>query len=300
MKTYFKKPGFEFIFAFALVLILGLPPILLAQIKTQKDVDIRIENGDTTINGKNLRDLTGADRESALNDINAITGRRDLMRDGNERRTFMFKRLDTTGGRMNRFEFKRREPGNGDGPMMSRRFKVQRDDTMAMIGPDKMGQRKKMAFSYRLDDGNGDDMRERAFNRMPMREMRKRERRNTQNFNFENTNNDGAVTRVNFHVSDISDDDLKRMPYIEGPKFEITDFNLVPQFSSGKVLLMFNLPSKAPSEVTLSDSEGKALWTEKGVSSTFSRSFALGLNGVYYLKVKQGKNIAIKKIMKEE
>jgi hypothetical protein len=289
MKTFFKKPGFEFIFAFALVMILGLPPILLAQIKTQKDVDIRIENGDTTINGKNLRDLTGIDRENALNDINAITGSH------NGRTRMLFKRIDT-----NRVEFRRREPGNGEGPMMSRRFKVQRDDTMAMIGPDKMGQRKKMTFSYRLDDGNTDDMRERAFNRMPMREMRKRERRNTQNFNFENTNNDGVVTRVNFHVSDISDDDLKRMPYIEGPKFEITDFNLVPQFSSGKVLLMFNLPSKAPAEVTLCDSEGKALWTEKIASTTFSKSFALGLNGVYYLKVKHGKNIAIKKIMKEE
>jgi hypothetical protein len=279
------------------MLILGLPPILLAQIKTQKDVDIRIENGDTTINGKNLRDLTGADRESALNDINAITGRPHIMRDGGERRTFMFKRLDTTGGRMNHFEFRRREPGNGEGPMMT-----WRKDTLGVKRPDRMGDGKRMTFSYRFNDNNPDemDMRERAFNRMPMREMRKRERRNSQNFNFENTNNDGVVTRVNFHVSDISDDDLKRMPYVEGPKFEITDFNLVPQFSSGKVLLMFNLPSKALAEVTLSDSQGKALWTEKSASSTFSKSFALGLNGVYYLKVKQGKNIAMKKIMKEE
>ena len=74
MKKLLKKPGFEFIFAFALMMILGLPPILLAQIKTQKDVDIRIANGDTIINGKNLKDLSGADRESALNDIHAITG----------------------------------------------------------------------------------------------------------------------------------------------------------------------------------------------------------------------------------
>lgn len=298
MKTPFKKPGFEFIFAFALVMILGLPPILLAQIKTQKDVDIRIENGDTTINGKNLRDLTDADRESALNDINAITGNRN----DHVRRNFFFKRIDTNKVGMNRFEFRHREPGNGEGPMMSRRFKVMRDDTMAMIGPDKMGQRKKMTFTYKLDDANPDDMnmRERAFDRMPMREMRKRDRRNTENFNFENTNKDGVVTRVNFHVSDISDDDLKRMPYVEGPKFEISDFNLVPQFSSGKVLLMFNMPSKTASEITLSDSQGKTLWTEKSVSSVFSKSFAMGLNGVYYLKVRQGKNIAIKKIMKEE
>lgn len=286
MRTLFKKPGFEFIFAFVLVLILGLPPILLAQIKTQKDVDILIENGDTTINGKNLRDLTGTDRESALNDINAITGNR------NERthRKFLFKR-DTGMVNFKRFDTR------PDGSMMT-----WRKDTLGTKRPDRMGDRKRMTFSYRFDDNNSDEMtmHERAFNRMPMREMRKRERRNSQNFNFENTNNDGVVTRVNFHVSDISDDDLKRMPYVEGPKFEITDFNLVPQFSSGKVLLMFNLPSKTPSEVTLSDSQGRALWSEKGASSIFSKTFALGLNGVYYLKVRQGKNIAIKKVIKEE
>ena len=159
-----------------------------------------------------------------------------------------------------------------------------------------------MTFSYRFNDENPDDMdmRERSFNRMPMREMRRHERRNTQNFDFENTNNDGAVTHVTFHVSDASDDDLKRMPYVEGPRSEINDLNLVPQFSSGKILLMFNLLSKGPSEVTLSDSEGKTLWTEKGTGSSFSKSFSLGLNGVYYLKVKQGKNIALKRIMKEE
>ncbi|MDO3643933.1 T9SS type A sorting domain-containing protein [Mucilaginibacter sp. L3T2-6] len=284
MKTHIQKPGFEFIFAFALVMILGLPPILLAQIKTQKDVDIRIENGDTTINGKNLRDLTGAERESALNDIKVITGNQN----DHMRHKFLFKRIDT--GMVDYKSFY----GRGEGPMMT-----WRKDTLGLKRPDKMGGRKRMTFSYRFDDERPDEMsmRERAFDRMP---MRKHGRRNTQNFDFENTNGDGVVTHVSFHVSDISDDDLKRMPYVEGPKFEITDFSIVPQFSSGKILLMFNLPSKAPFEVTLSDSQGKALWSEKAAKNTFSKSFPLGLNGIYYLKVKQGKNIAMKKIMKEE
>lgn len=298
MKKLLKKPGFEFIFAFALVMILGLPPILLAQIKTQKDVDIRIENGDTTINGKRLKDLSGTERESALNDINALTGTVKFNRENGERRNYFFKRIDT--GKMGRFEFRRR--ANGEGPMIDGRI-IAEDSLVVMNHRGRMGDgNKKMTFSYRFNDENPDnmDMRERSFNRMPMREIRRHERRNTQNFDFENTNNDGAVTHVTFHVSDASDDDLKRMPYVEGPKFDIKDLNLVPQFSSGKVLLMFNLLSKAPSEITLSDSEGKTLWTEKSASASFSKSFALGLNGVYYLKVKQGKNIALKKVMKEE
>lgn len=298
MKKLLKKPGFEFIFAFALLMILGLPPILLAQIKTQKDVDIRIENGDTTINGKHLKDLSGTERESALNDINALTGTVRFNRDNGERHNFFFKRIDT--GKMNRFEFRRR--GNDDSPMIDGR--IMADDSMVVMNRHERmnGGKKKMTFSYRFNDVNPDDMdmRERGFNRMPMHEMRRHGRRNTQNFDFEKINNDGAVTHVTFHVSDASDDDLKRMPYVEGPKTEINDLNLVPQFSSGKILLMFNLLSKGPSEVTFSDSEGKTLWTEKGTGSSFSKSFSLGLNGVYYLKVKQGKNIALKKIMKEE
>lgn len=300
MKNLLKKPGFEFIFSMALVAILALPPVLLAQNKTQKDMEIRIENGDTTVNGKNIKSLSAEDRQNALTDINNLRGNMDdkqLNGHGN----YFFKRIDTAGGKTMRMEFRKREMENGDGPMMSRHF---RKDTMTvMTRRGKMGDgNKKMFFSYQYDNENPDDVRpgERGFNRMPMREMRRHERRNTQNFDYENTNNDGVVTHLTFHVSEASDDDLKRMEYVEGPKFDIKDLNIAPQFSSGKILLTFNLATKAPAVVKLSDSEGKALWTEKTTTGAFSKSFALGLNGVYYLQVKQGKNIALKRIMKEE
>src|SRR6187402_1561386 len=150
MKKLLKKPGFEFIFSFALVMILGLPPILLAQIKTQKDVDIRIANGDTIINGKNLKDLSGFERQSALNDINAITGGKEYNPNGNERHNYFFKRIDTAGGKMGGFEMRRKGPGNGEGPMAGRRF----DDSLTIMT--RRGKRgegtKKMTFSYRFDD----------------------------------------------------------------------------------------------------------------------------------------------------
>jgi hypothetical protein len=271
MKKHLIKPGFEFIFSFSLVMILGLPPVLLAQIKTQKDIEIKIENGDTTINGKNIKELSAADKESALTDINNLNKNtlveKSFGQNNNKHRTFTFKRRDTLGG----------------------------DE----LRPGKMKKmNREMAFSYRRDDEPGDRMeiRERRFDR-PMGRF---ERKNSQNFEYVNTDNDGVSTHVSFHVSEASDDDLKRMPYVEGPKFEIKDLNLVPQFSSGKILLMFNLLSKAPAEVKLSDSEGKFLWSEKAINGTFSKSFALGLNGIYYLQIKQGKSIALKRIMKEE
>ena len=301
MKNLLKKPGFEFIFSMALVAILALPPVLIAQNKTQKDMEIRIENGDTTINGKNIKSLSAEDRQSALTDINNLRGNmNDRQLNSNGRGNYTFKR-DTAGGKTMRMEFRKREQGNGEGPMMGRRF---REDTLTvMTRRGKMGEgNKKMTFSYRFDDENPDEIRprERGINRMPMREMRRHERRNTQNFDYENTNNDGVVTHLTFHVSEASDDDLKRMEYVEGPKFDIKDLNIAPQFSSGKILLTFDLAGKALTVVKLCDSEGKTLWTDKTVSGSFTKSFALGLNGVYYLQVKQGKNIALKRIMKEE
>ena len=301
MKKLLKNPGFEFIFSAALVAILALPPVLLAQNKTQQDMDIRIENGDTTVNGKNIKSLSAEDRQNALTDINNLRGNMDERQFKGGGHNYFFKRVDTTGGKTMHMEFRRRERGDAGGPMMGRSF---RKDTMTvMTRHGKMGDgNKKMVFSYQFDNENPDDMRpgERGFNRMPMREIRRHERRNTQNFDYENTNNDGVVTHLTFHVSEASDDDLKRMEYVEGLKFDIKDLNIAPQFSSGKILLMFNLAAKTPAVVKLSDSEGKPLWTEKTVNGAFSKSFALGLNGVYYLQVKQGKNIALKRIMKEE
>jgi hypothetical protein len=124
--------------------------------------------------------------------------------------------------------------------------------------------------------------------------------RNSQNFDYVSTDEDGISTHVTFHVSEVSNDDLKRMPHVEGGRFEISDLNLVPEFSTGKTLLMFDLPAKTAAEVKLTDSEGKILWNEKTAGGHFSKTFVFGLNGVYYLQVKQGHNISVKKIMKEQ
>src|SRR5471030_32736 len=98
MKKFLSKPGFEFIFSLSLIVILGLPPVLLAQ--NQKDVEIKIENGDTTVNGKNIKTLSPADRQNALKDINHLNGQVSITvfkgGDG-DKHMYLFKRRDTLG-----------------------------------------------------------------------------------------------------------------------------------------------------------------------------------------------------------
>ena len=70
MKQRFLKPGFEAVFALSLIAILGLPPLVFAQ--KNKDIEIKITNGDTVVNGKKLKDLSTVEREQALKDIDNL------------------------------------------------------------------------------------------------------------------------------------------------------------------------------------------------------------------------------------
>lgn len=289
MKKLLVKPCFEFIFSVSFMAIICLPPVLMAQNKIKKDMDIQILNGDTTVNGKNIKQLSAADRQDALTDIN------NLHNPAN-RKVFLFKQIDSVDGRIKHFELRRRA-GRNDQVSIADNVVVR--DSLGNIverrpkGMERRWEIREDRNGDRPDMGRGPDGR-------PMGPMARFDRKNSQTFEYVNTDNDGVRTRVSFHVAEASNDDLKRMPYVEGPKFEIKDLNLVPQFSSGKILLMFNLLSKAPAEVKLSDSEGKLLWSDKAVNGIFNKSFALGLNGIYYLQIKQGKSISLKKIMKEE
>jgi len=263
--------------------------MLMAQ--NQKDIEIKIENGDTTINGKDIKTLSPKDRENALKDIKHIST--DMTPDGNKH-FYLFNRKDTlVNGHVT---------GDGSNPMITENIVITKDslgNTVETRLRGRSAMRNRMPFKYK----NPDDMPDRMDwrNGGPMRApMMRPEHRNSQNFTYVNTDNNDISTRISFHISDVTNDDLKRMPHIEGPRLDITDLNIVPQFSTGKILLMFSLPSRGPAEVKLVDGEGKDLWSEKSAGTNFIKSFVLGLNGIYYLQVKQGNGIAIKRIMKEE
>jgi hypothetical protein len=288
MKTFLLKPGFEFIFSISLIVILGLPPMLMAQ--STKELEIKIENGDTTINGKNIKQLSAKDRQDALIDIKHLNGGNDVNTD----RKYSLKRRDTVGGRTGRMEFRRKELENGGhGPVIAQSTIIR--DSLGNVIAFKSGRARNMDPKRRFNE-MGEHNPDRPFD-SPMMHF---ERKNSQYFDYVNTDNAGISTHVNYHVAEASNDDLKKLERLEGSKFEINDLNIVPEFTTGKTLLMFNLPAKAPAEVKFSDSEGKILWIEKVTGGSFSKTFTLGLNGIYYLKIKQGNNITVKKIMKQD
>lgn len=282
MKTPLLKPGFEFIFSLSLIAILALPPMLMAQ--NQKDEDIRIENGDTTINGKNIKDLSPQERESALADIKHLSGAATADMNDNSNVLF-FKQTDTAGGQ---------------NPTTDENLVIQKDSAGNVTA---MRMRRK-AFARRMEmrlrnhnmPGGAAWMR-RGGDTGPMMNF---DQRNSQTFNYVTTDNNGISTHESFHITGASNDDLKRMPYIQGPRLDLSDLTIVPVFTSGKTLLMFNLPAKTTAEVKLIDDNAKVLWSEKCTGGSFSKSFTMGLNGIYYLQVKQGKKVAVKKILKEE
>ena len=76
-------------------------------------MEIKITNGDTTINGKNIKELSAKDRKNALRDIKHLNGEATITRDNKDGNVYFFKRGDTTGGRASRMEFRSRQLQNG-------------------------------------------------------------------------------------------------------------------------------------------------------------------------------------------
>jgi len=303
MKSYQTKPGFELIFALSLIAIMALPPIVFAQ-GTKKDMDIRIMNGDTTINGKNIKDLSPEERKQALKDIDNLGGMTGSENAGRQR--IIIKRRGLTDTGANRIIIEKRSFHDNN-----------KDDAMVEM-PGLMKDSARRVFKFRMKRPNGDstftfnyrfntdpdhrfEERDRNFDlRMHGPWMENFHHRNLQRFDYTNTGSDGISTHTSFRVSDGSPEKLKSMSGSEKAELELKDLSLVPEFSSGKILLIFILPSKSIAEVKLTDNEGKLIWSDKALNGSFNKSFPLGLNGVYFLQVKQAGKVAFKRIVKEE
>jgi hypothetical protein len=288
MKKLLVKPGFEFIFAISIMAIFGLPALVFAQ--TTRNLEINITNGDTVVNGKNIKDLSPADREQALKDIDNLG---NAFHADHQRITIMRRNHSDTG--MNR-EFSERHRFGADSSrrMYSFRYRTPggKDSMFTFrMNPDKFRfEPRDFEFNERNFDMPG--MRGHGFDMM--------HHRNTQSFEYTNTGSDGIPTHVSFRVNDASPGKTKDVTGSEKADLELKDLTLVPEFSSGKTLLTFNLATHTVADVKLTDNEGKVIWSEKDMNGTFAKSFPLGLNGIYFLQVKQGSKAALKRILKEE
>jgi len=284
MKQRLIRPGFEAIFALSLAAIFALPALVFGQHKNHR-IEIRINNGDTIVNGKNIKELSAADREQALKDIEGF-GKWNKMDTGKNAMFFerrMFGDNDTAGHRS--FHFRYKGP-NGKDSMMTFNYKM---------APGR-------EFRYEPRDFNVEprEFKFRNFDMPGMHGMAMMHRRNSQNFSYTNTGSDGIPTHINFSVSDASAEKTKKVTGVEKADLELKDLVIVPEFSSGKTMLSFSLPAKGAADVKLTDNEGKVIWSDKAAIGSFSKSFALPLNGVYLLEVKQGGKTALKRIIKEE
>lgn len=295
MEKRIFKPGFEFIFTLSILAVLGLPPLVSAQAQT-KDLQININNGDTTINGKNIKDLTAAERKDALKNINQIATIN--MNDQNGARRMVIIARKHKGDRGDNDVVIEQ---NGDRDMLAstntklKRFELRdgnkNDSTLTLNYDYSMSGEPRNRMEVREFHINRDDDRPMGFSR-----------KNTQNFIYTTTDNDGISTHVSYHVSDhpaTLDFDAGKPEKTQLDMLNITDLTIVPEFSAGKTVLMFGLPSKAAAEVEFKDSKGNLLWSEKAINGKFDKSFALGLNGLYYLQVKQGNKVVVKEIMKD-
>jgi hypothetical protein len=157
------------------------------------------------------------------------------------------------------------------------------------------------AFSYRFDNDLPPmdiGINNFKFN-SPDNKLVTRHERNAQTLQYTSTDNDGISTHINFSIYDAPKEKVKLIAGTENAELIVNDLNLVPEFTTGTTTLSFNLPAKAPAQVKLTNTKGIILWTDKAIAGSFSKKIRLPLNGVYYLLVKQGASVAVKKVVKE-
>lgn len=277
------KPGFEFIFSVSLIAILGLPPLVLAQ--SQKNIEIKIVNGDTTINGKDIKKLTAAERKDALAAMEDVPMPPTPPPAPGSNTTFMLK-----------------QDNNGKNVVIEKQIVTDNDGT-AMANGDSAQKRVRLrrvktdsAFTYRFDnDLPAMDVRINRFNGPGHKVLNSK---NSQSFNYTNTDGDGITTNVSYSVNDAPADKLKALTGSDKATLDIADLNLNYEFSTAKTILALNLPAGAK-DIKLTASNGTTVWADKTSAASFTKKFALPVNGVYYLQVKQGSKVALKKIVKE-
>jgi hypothetical protein len=116
-----------------------------------------------------------------------------------------------------------------------------------------------------------------------------------------------VITKTMIRHVDIKDADekeLKRLGQSNGDKenkLKLSNMNFYPNPNTGKFNLSFNLPEKGDAEVTILNTEGKIVYSEKlpAFSGSYDKEIDISkqAKGIYFVKVEQGKNAQVKKIV---
>ena len=280
MKNYMPNPHFLLVSFFVLIIISSGSSLKAQEEKVIKHTII-INNGDTIINGKKLN---GANKEEQA-----------LMR-----KEFNFNFDDKLPGGVHVFKFNGDSLMLGmhtDGLMNGFRFKMDGLDSNL----------KKRIITMRRDmELSVPNMRERALPRsmfLDRNEYSAFERNNSSSFNYNYTDNDGISTRMNIRISQAGKDQLKKITGTEtiSNPLDVIDITIFPNFSSGKLGLLFNLASRGITKVRILDSDLKVVFSDEAAnfSGNYIKQIALPKNGLYYLSVSQNGNWFVRKLIKD-
>ena len=313
---------YAFIMAATVVFILG-PGHAKSQDKKEIRRTIIINDGDTIINGKKLSDASAAERKALLKEMDAakqnIKERKVIRKGGKEDKEIIIRQGDKEP-RVLRWRSENDDEGMNFGfnDGETRVFKFDGDSLVMAFGNDSLMKR----FHFKMD-GLDSNIRNRVmsmnrnfeyfpqriegthprlfmdgggFNRMnPNRE-------NSQIFNYESTDKDGVSSRLTIRISEPNSEERKKLNSAtsEKPSLEITDLTLSPNFSNGKLSLSFGLASKGKTEVKITDTDMKPVFTDMKAdfSGIYFKQISLPKNGIYFISISQGGKTFSRKLIK--
>ena len=271
---------------------------------------IIINGGDTTINGKNFKNLSEEEKTELRKEFTQVEKRRIsmnsprintsiskirkksadndsliLVTDSTRMRKFSYT-IDGNAPKV--FEFWRDTlVGKLDGTNMEREIILGRnlgeDIDWEMVHPRRVA-------SGRPSINSGYTMTLPASNKP-----------NSNTFNYSTTDKDGFTTNITYTVAEPSKTDLNstfKDEKINVNGLNISDVMLIPNFTSGKTTLTFSTKAKGVLNIKLMDSAGTTLFSDNKtlIGELYSNSFSVAKNGNYFLHITQGSQTFIRKV----
>ncbi|HYK75637.1 MAG TPA: hypothetical protein VEV16_01540 [Daejeonella sp.] len=309
MQTYRFKTGCTFILA--LITITAARPAAFAQQKQEIRKTIIITDGDTIINGKNLKNLSKSDRAALRKELQAMEKNRSMRRAGKQKNEEIIIKNGNQAPKILRWSDEDEISMNdypwvlSDSLVTFMKDSLPRQLRFNMEHMDSNMHQKMMELHRRI--GSMPPMMGRAYPRMlsPKEGINLYNRipsggKNLQSFNYVNTDKDGITTHLNIRLTDVPEELSKKISH-DTKVLEVTDLVISPNFSSGKLNLIFQTAARGSISVKILDSDLKALFTDQpaNFSGNYYKQVSLPKNGIYYIHISQNGKSFIKKMVKE-
>ncbi|WP_207421915.1 T9SS type A sorting domain-containing protein [Desertivirga brevis] len=289
-----KAPLLNLFIPAALSYALVMPTVEAQAQKTVKKT-IVVANGDTTINGRRLKEMDKKERERFNKEFNErekqqIEEEIDALIKRKGSADIVIRKFPGPLSLENADILKFREDSgklSPDSITWSFRHRIN-SDMLALIPAGNLGFRPKVHKHDRL---------------MLLDDRREfKDKKNTQTLHFRNVDKDGFSTELNFFVEDLNPEEQKVVlgQVAANVNLAVEDFALFPNFSSGDINLSFHLGTKGTTLVKVLDAEHKVLFTDKvnGFSGTYLKPVNMAKNGLYYISVNQNGKWFVRRIVK--